>query len=118
MATFFLILSAILFISSFGIHMMISNGEEIEKPMYTHDPKLSIIPWVSGFILPVIPFTIVFEYHFLAIFVINIGVVYIFGPIFSRNFLVRFASSKGLGHDLLNSFIGGIGTLIIGILVR
>jgi hypothetical protein len=118
MSTFFLIVSAILFIATFGVHMAIDSGDQFGKPMYTRDPIMSSIPWVSGFILPVIPFTIVFEYHWLAIFFINLAVVYIIGPMLTKGFLVRFASGKGLGQDMLNSFIGGIVTLIIGLLVR
>lgn len=118
MATFFLIISAILFIATFGIHIMINSGDQFDKPMYTKDPVMSAIPWVSGFILPVIPFTIVFEYHWLAIFFINLAVVYILGPMLTKGILVRFASGKGLGHDMLYSFIGGIVTLIIGLIAR
>lgn len=118
MATFFLIVSAILFIATFGIHMTINSGDQLDKPMYTRDPIMSAIPWISGFILPVIPFTIVFEYHWLAIFFINLAVVYILGPMLTKGLLVRFASGKGLGHDMLYSFIGGTITLIIGLITR
>lgn len=118
MATIFLIISAILFIATFGIHMMINSGDQFDKPMYTRDPIMSAIPWVSGFILPVIPFTLVFEYHWLAIFFINLAVVYILGPMLTKGLLVRFASGKGFGHDMMYSFIGGIIALIIGLIAR
>ncbi|RYU93181.1 hypothetical protein [Emticicia agri] len=118
MATFFLIVSIILFIATFGIHMAINSGDQFDRPMYTRDPIMSAIPWVSGFILPVIPFTIIFEYHWVAVFFINLAVVYILGPILTKVLLVRFASGKGLGHDMLYSFLGGIVALIIGLLAR
>ena len=88
-----------------------------DKPMYTQNPIMSTIPWISGFILPVIPFSIVFELHWLAIFFINLGVVYILGPVLTKGFLVRFASGKGFGYDMLYSFVGGIITLVIGLIV-
>jgi hypothetical protein len=118
MVTFFLIVSAILFIATFGIHIMINSGDQFDKPLYTRDSIISSIPWISGFVLPVIPFTLVLEFHWVAIFFINLAVVYILGPILTRGFLVRFASGKGLGHDMMYSFIGGIFTLIIGLISR
>ncbi len=118
MATVFLIISAILFIATFGIHMMINSGDEFDKPMYTRDPIMSAIPWVSGFILPVIPFTLVFEFHWLVTFFINLVVVYILGPILTKGLLTRFASGKGLGQDMVYAFFGGIIMLIIGLISR
>ena len=118
MATLFLIISAILFIGTFGIHMMIITRDPLDRPAYTREPVMSAIPWISGFILPVIPFTIVFEYHWLAIFFINLVVVFFLGPILTKGLLVRFASGKGLGNDILYSFVGGIITLIIGLIAR
>jgi hypothetical protein len=118
MATIFLIISAILFIATFGIHMMINSGDQFDKPIYSSDPIMSKIPWMSGFIFPVIPFTLVFEFHWLAIFFINLAVVFILGPTLTGGLLVRFASGKGLGHDMVYSFIGGIITLIIGLIAR
>jgi len=116
MAPFFLIVSAILFIATFGIHMIINSGEQFNKPIYTRNPITSAIPWISGFVLPVIPFTLVFEFHWLAIFFINIAAVYILGPILTKGLLVRFASGKGLGRDMMYSFIGGLCSLIIGLI--
>ena len=118
MSTFFLLVSAILFIGTFGIHMLIATGSILDKPLYTRDPVMSAIPWISGFILPVIPFTIVTELHWLAIFFINLVVVYILGPILTRGLLVRFASGKGHGYDMIYSFVGGLIGLIIGLLAR
>jgi hypothetical protein len=37
---------------------------------------------------------------------------------FTKGLLVRFASGKGFGHDMIYSFIGGIITLIIGLIAR
>lgn len=118
MATFFLIISAILFIATFGIHMFISNGDPLNKPMYTRDPIMSVIPWISGVILPVIPLTLVFEIHWLAMFFINLAVVFILGPTLTKGLLVRFASGKGIGQDMVYSFIGALISLIIGLIAR
>jgi hypothetical protein len=115
MATFFLIISVILFVVTFGIHLLIFNGDPLDKPMYTTNPLLSAIPYISGFILPVIPLTLVFEFHWLVMFFINFGIVYFLWPILTKGVLARIASGKGLGYDMMYSFIGAVITLIIGI---
>ena len=115
MGTFLLIVSGILFIATFGIHMFITSGIKSDQPLYVKNPLLSLIPWISGFILPVIPFTIVTDVHWLGIFFINLVVVFILGPALTKAILVRFASGKGLGNDMLYSFVAGIITLIIGL---
>jgi hypothetical protein len=42
MGTLFLIISAILFVVTFGIHLLIYNGDPLDKPMYTNQLKQ---PW-------------------------------------------------------------------------
>jgi hypothetical protein len=118
MGTVILIISAVLFISTFGIHSFISNGSEFDKPMYTSNPLMSSIPWISGFIIPVVIWTQITEFHWIALFFINLAVVWILGPMLTKGFLVRFASGKGLGKDMFTAFIAGIVTLIIGLLVK
>jgi hypothetical protein len=118
MGTVILIISAVLFISTFGIHSFISNGNEFDKPMYTSNPLMSSIPWISGFIIPVVIWSQITELHWIALFFINLAVVWILGPMLTKGFLVRFASGKGLGKDMFTAFIAGIVTLIIGLLVK
>lgn len=86
--------------------------------MYTRDPNLSVIPWVSGIILLVIFFTVVFKYHWPAILFINLAIFYILGPVLTKGLLVKFASGKGLEHDIVYSFIGGFITLIKGLITQ
>ena len=118
MGAVLLIISAILFISTYGIHAIITNREKFDQPLYVHNQLMTSIPWVSGFILPVIPFSTVFEANWVAIFFINLAVVWLLGPMLTKAFLVRFASGKGLGKDMQTSFIAGIVVLIIGLLVN
>tara|TARA_B110001469_G_C9587113_1_gene291284 strand:+ start:522 stop:878 length:357 start_codon:yes stop_codon:yes gene_type:complete len=113
-----LIVSAVLFISTFGIHSFISNGHEFDKPVYTSNPLMSSIPWISGFIIPVVIWTQITDFHWIALFFINLAVVWILGPMLTKGFLVRFASGKGLGKDMLTAFVAGIVSLIIGLLVK
>lgn len=117
MATVFLILSAILFIVTFIIDSMIAN-QKFDKPMYLYNPLLAIIPIISGFILPVIPLTVVFKISWVAIFFINIAAVYTIGPMLARAYLVRFSSGKALGRDLVTAFFGGIILLAIGLIIN
>lgn len=117
MTTVLLVIGAVLLISTFGIHATISNGSEIDKPMYTSNPLISVIPWISGFVLPVIAWANITELHWIALFFINFVVVWILGPWLTKGFLVRFASGKGLGKDMLTAFIAGIITLVIGLII-
>jgi hypothetical protein len=113
-----LVISAILFITTFGIHATILSTSSFDHPLYINNPLISSIPWISGFILPVLPFSIVFDLNWVAIFFINLIGVWLLGPILTRALLVRFTSGKGLGRDLITSFIAGIVALIIGLLTN
>lgn len=117
METCFLIISALLFVLTFGIYMILNSGSPVDKPKYTRGPLMSAIPWICGFVLPVIPFTLVFDYHWVIIFFLNLVFVFMLGPKLTEGFLVRFASGKGFGRDMLYSFIGGVVTLVIGLIV-
>ena len=119
MTTFFLIASALLFIVAFGIHIVALNDDPYNKPMYTSEPLLSILPWVSGFIMTVIPLTLLLDdLHWLAIFVGNAALVFLLGPILTKAVLVRFSSGKGFGYDMIYSFLGGVIALAIGLLAK
>ena len=118
MSTFFLIISAILFIGTFGMHAIISNGHPLDRPRYTVNPIAASIPWISGFILSIIPLALVLDINWIVIFVFNMAIVYFFGPPLTNAILVRFASGKGIGYDMIYSFIGGFITLILGMLFR
>ena len=47
-------------------------------------------------------------------FLINLAIVYIIGPSFTRFFIRRLASGKGLGIDMFIALVIAIKTLIIG----
>lgn len=118
MAIFLLVISGLLFIITFSIHMILANRGPLDKPMYLYNPLLSAIPLISGIILPVIPFSIVTELHWLAVFGINLVFIFVAGPFLTGQFLIRFASGKGLGHDMVFAFSGAVITLLIGLLLR
>jgi len=115
-STFLFTFSAILFIGTFGMHATITNGHPLDRPRYTYNPIASAIPWISGFILPIIPLALVLDINWIVIFIFNMAVVYFFGPPLTNAILVRFASGKGIGYDMIYSFIGGFITLILGLL--
>jgi len=117
MATVLLVIGAVLLISTFGIHSSILESE-IDNPAYTSNPLLSAIPWISGFVLPVIVWAKITEFHWLALFFINLGVVRILGPLLTKGFLIRFASGKGLGIDMVTAFVSGIITIVIGLVIQ
>lgn len=119
MSTFFLVISAICFISAFGVHMRGCNSNSIDGWCpYMEVPWMNSIPWISGFILAVIPEYYLFDVSWLLAFVINIPIVTIFGPLFTHIVMVRFASGKGTGYDVLISIILALVTMVIGLLLR
>ena len=115
MSAFLFIVSALCFIAAFGVHMCGKNNDWCG---YMEVPWMSAIPWISGFILAVIPETLLFNIDWWWMFLINIPVVYIFGPLFTRIIMRRIASSKGAGVDVLVSMAIAIITLIIGVVIR
>ena len=121
MATFLFLLSAICFIAAYGIHMYaVVNSKE--NPLvwceYMDNTILSAIPWICGFILAVIPECFIFSIKWYWMFLINLVVVYIAGPICANLFLKRFASGKGAGVDILIAIIVGIITCIIALITK
>lgn len=118
MATIILIISGVLFISTFGIHSTIKSGNEIDKPVYLRDPLMSSIPWGAGFIMPIFSWSNAFDYNWIGLFFINFAIVYIFGPWLTKGFLVRFASGKDPGKDMVTAFVAGIISLVIGVFLK
>ena len=79
---------------------------------------MSAIPWISGFVLAVIAWANVIDWHWLLLFFINAFVVFALGPVITKGFLVRFASGKGFGIDMFISFVLGVILLIIGVAIK
>lgn len=115
MVTVFFILSIIFFITTFGIHSMINNRIESDKPMYLSTP-LILIPLISGLVLPVIPLSYLFEYHWLAITIVNFSVVWVLGPFLTKAYLIRLSTGI-LAKDMLYSFGLGSLALTIGLMI-
>jgi hypothetical protein len=118
MSAILLVIAAILFITTFGIYSVAHNTQIARFGKSTIKSTVIIFALISGFVLPVIPFTIIFKINFIWVFLINIPVVWIIGPIITKVIWERFASGKGLGQDMLYSFIAGIIALIIGIVIK
>lgn len=118
MSTFFLIVSIWLLEATFGIKMRRDGNIEFDQPRILDRRGMNIIPYVSGFILPVIPFAILLPVHWLIIFILNAFFLYIAGPLLTKAYLVRFAWGRGAGWDMLYSFVSGIVTLMIGLIIR
>lgn len=117
MSTFLLIISAICFTSGFGIHAFASRSIG-GWCGYMSYPLLRIIPWISGFVLAVIPETILFDMEWYWVFLINIAVQMILGQFLTIVFLRWFATGKGAGFDILISLIIAIVTLVIGLVIE
>lgn len=112
LSTILLCISALCFIAVFGIHIYIINSDDFYG--YTRSQLLKSIPWLSGHVLAVIPECLVFEIYWIWMFLINLAIVYIIGPSFTRFFIRRLASGKGLGIDMFIALVIAIITLIIG----
>ncbi len=113
------IFSGVLFISVFGIHFLITNGATASRPMYTRDVKLTVIPWISGFVLPVFAWNNFVDLHWAILFFINIALVFTLGITLARMFLTRFNPGKGKeGFAMIYALIAGIVTLVLGGLLK
>ncbi|MBO5902035.1 MAG: hypothetical protein J6Q36_06445 [Alistipes sp.] len=117
MSTFCLIISVMCFISAFGVHIQCSNRVDGWCP-YMAIPWMSAIPWISGFVLAVIPESFLFDIRWWWLFLINIPVVYIIGPLFTSIVMRRITSGKGAGFDVIISMMIALVALIIGILLK
>ncbi len=116
---FLLILSTICFITACGIHLSVKDTLDIGiDTTYRYYPIKNILPWISGFVLAVIPETMLFNIFFLWMFLINIAIVMILGPLFTNMYLQRFATGKGPWSNILTSVVIGIVTLIIAIFIN
>lgn len=113
MSIFFLCISTICFIAAYGIHMFAKNNV-LDWCGYMSVPLLTMIPWISGFILAVIPETIICGIAWWWMFLINLIIVWLLGPLFASMFLKRFATGKGAGMDIIVALVIGFITLIIG----
>jgi hypothetical protein len=115
LSTVLLVIAAVLFIVTFGIHSFILASSPIDRPMYTRHPVISLIPAISGFILSTICWVFVLGWHWLLVFFSNIVLVFLIGPWLTKAILVRFSGGKGLGNDMLYVFLGGLVAFIIGL---
>ena len=111
----FFILAILMFIITFGIHSIILNSNNRDKPQYLSTP-LALIPLISGFVLPVIPLSIILNYNWFLLFLINAVVAYIIGPLVTKLYLVRLSTSM-LGKDMLYALCLGIASFIIALLI-
>lgn len=116
--TILFIISSLLFISNFGIHILILNQERWEQPPYVDQPGLSLIPWISGYIFPAISISTAFEFNWIIVFLVNILVTKYLGRAITHGYLIRFANGNSLGKDLVNSFIAAIITLFIALTLK
>lgn len=97
---------------------MLENSNPPSFAGYLSSPLLSAIPWISGFILAVIPECLIFNVTWYWMFLINIAIIYILGPTITKFYLVRMASGKGLGLDAFIALGIGITALIVGLMFR
>lgn len=114
MSNILLVISTICFIAAFGIHI---QGEGDDWCPYMEIPLINTIPWISGFILAVIPESFLFDISWVWLFFINIPIVYILGPFFTGFVLRRIKSGKGAGVDVIISIIIAIVTMTFGIIL-
>lgn len=113
MEVFFLI-SAVLFITTFGIYSIMHNAGINAVGVSTMGGGGTLIGIISGFILPVIPLTQLFGINFFFVFLINLPIAWFLGPIITRIVLAIFGHGLNLPKAMMFSFVLGIISLIIG----
>ncbi|MGV0995174.1 hypothetical protein [Empedobacter falsenii] len=114
MSEVLLILSGLIYSICFGIFMI----SWAKKDLYYISSVFSYIPFISGVILPVISYSIVLEWNWVIIFLIHIGFLFFLAKRLTDEYLVRFASGKGLGNDYILSFVLATIFMTVGILIK
>lgn len=117
MATALFIISAICFIAAWGTHMLAKHGH-LDYCPYLSVPWMCAIPWLSGYVLAVIPETYLFNLAWYWVFLINIPVVFILGYFIAAFLLRRLSLGRGAGFDILILMLIGIIALIIGVIIQ
>lgn len=115
MTIFFFIVATWLLIAAFGLKIKRGDRREFDEPAILQTKAMSVIPWLSGFVLPVIPLALMINIHWVLIFLLNLPFVYIAGPFLTNQFLDRFATGRGLGRDMVIAFRWGIISLVLGL---
>lgn len=119
MSSFFLILSALCFMATWGIHgRAVYSGNPGEWCGYMDVPLLSAIPWICGYLIAVIPEVLVFDISWGWLLLINILATWLIGPIIANIFLSIFKTGKGAGADIIFAIAIAIVTLIVGLLLK
>lgn len=116
-----LVVSAVCFISAWGIHVLAKIGAKENCLLYCgymSVPWMTAIPWLSGFVLAVIPEVYIFNLAWYWVFLINIPITLLLGNFVAAFILKRFASGRGAGFDILISMTIGIVTLVIGVIIH
>ena len=110
MGTLLLIVSALLFTIRKGI-------SDILYDYKTEPPLMNALAYLSGFICPVIAYSIP-PLHWLLAIVLNIGIIWLFSASLVRAYLIRFASGKGLLRDGFEVFVAAWITFILGLILH
>ena len=101
MSEILLLFSALIFFICSGIFIIAMFNDEL----YFTKSIFAYIPLVCGIILPVVSYSIVLEWNWVIILLIHIGFLFFLAKRLTDEYLVRFASGKGLGYDYILSFI-------------
>lgn len=117
METVILIISALLLISSQGIHSYKVSVKGVDYHMREGNVFAPTLSYISGFILPVISLSNIIDIHWIFVFFINLAFTLAFGGRIAKSYLVRF-SSGNIDKDMKITFILGVVTLIAGILLK
>ena len=118
MSTFFLIVSVWLLEATFGIKVSGDDVVEFDKPKLFKKRGSVIVPYISAFLLAVIPLAILLPVHWGLILILNPFFLFAVGPLLTKAYTVRFAWGRGPSWDMLYCFSGGVITLAIGLLIR
>jgi hypothetical protein len=121
MSTLFLVISTICFIAAWGIHVIaksLANSDVSFYCPYMSVPLMCAVPWISGFVLAVIPEAVFIDLSWYWVLLINIPITLLLGFLCANIILRRFATGKGAGWDIIVSIVMGLITLAIGLLLN
>lgn len=114
--TILLIISYILLHTSYSLYRS-DLKMKVGRPPYLKIKIITLLPKSCGFIISVIPLTILTEYEWYYMFLIN-AIITIISPVIITFIYKIFFNQRESSYDMLYSSILGITTLILSFLFK
>lgn len=121
MSSFLMLISIFLNWIVFSYHLALSTDYakyKIAMPSYKNSIGAVLILWLITLIMPVCVLHLIFSFNWVALFFINISIIWFLGSSLLRFYRFWFASSRGPLRDMLEASIGSFIFLLTGFILR